>query len=126
MSPTLGIAIMMNNYFHDVATALLLASAVAVWGLLRVLGDKPSTDALALARRLYRWLTRLAWFALGWIVVGGIPRTIFYKDFEWSHFAGDGQVAALGVKHVLMFTAVGLGLWLWRQLRRRLAAVGPG
>jgi hypothetical protein len=35
MSPLAGVAIMMNNYLHDVATALLAASAVALWVMLR-------------------------------------------------------------------------------------------
>jgi hypothetical protein len=31
MSPSLGVLIMMNNYFHDVATALLAASGFVLW-----------------------------------------------------------------------------------------------
>ena len=124
MSPALGIAIMMNNYFHDVATALLLGSAVATWGLLRHIGDSPTEESLALARRMYKHMTRLAWFALGWIVVGGIPRTIFYEQFEWSHFAGKNQIPALAVKHVLAFAFVAGGIWLWRKVRRQIEATG--
>ena len=38
ISPELGIALMMNNYLHDVATALLIGSAAAIFVMARVVG----------------------------------------------------------------------------------------
>jgi len=35
MSPELGVLIMMNNYFHDVATALLMASGYVIWVIVK-------------------------------------------------------------------------------------------
>jgi hypothetical protein len=124
MSPGLGVAIMMNNYFHDVATALLAASAVALVALLRLherAGGGP--DAARLFLDMHRTMARLARFSLAWIVLGGIPRTIWYADFEWANAAGRGQVAALAVKHVVAFALVVAGAVLWRRLGRRVAEV---
>ena len=42
MSPTTALLIMLNNYFHDVATALLMAGGIAMWIIASRLGDKPS------------------------------------------------------------------------------------
>ena len=36
ITPGLGVAIMMNNYFHDVATALLAASGFTLHAIARV------------------------------------------------------------------------------------------
>ena len=99
MSETLGVVIMMNNYFHDVATALLMGSGVALFMMLRhhELGASEASDDFFL--RIHRSMSRLAKFAIGWIVLGGIPRTIYYERFEWNHWAGKSQIPALMVKH---------------------------
>jgi hypothetical protein len=124
MSPTAGIALMMNNYFHDVATALLMASAFALWVMLRRYDAGPrGPDAARYFLELHRAMTRLARFSLAWIVVGGIPRTIWYGEFEWANAAGRGQVGALVVKHAFAFAFVAGGAVLWARLRRRVAAV---
>ena len=124
MSPAAGVALMMNNYFHDVATALLLASAFALWVMLRRYeegGGGPDAARYFLAIR--RSMARLARFSLAWIVLGGIPRTIFYTRFEWANAAGRAQVPALIVKHVLALGFVVFGASLWVKLRRKAAEV---
>ena len=119
MSETTGVILMMNNYFHDVATALLLASAIVMWVIYKKLGDgeKPETKDYFL--RLYDSITLLARFSLAWILLAGIPRIYFYTEFEWSHFAGKSQVPALIVKHVLMFIFVVSGAHFWFKIRSK-------
>ncbi len=124
MSPAAAIALMMNNYLHDVATALLASSAFALWTLLRRYDAEPrSADAARLFLEIHRSLARLARLSLAWIVIGGIPRTIFYSEFEWANAAGRGQVAALVVKHVVAFAFVASGAFLWVKLGRRVAEI---
>src|SRR5512146_780466 len=124
MSPAAGIALMMNNYLHDVATALLAASAFALWVMLRRYdAGVRGPDAARYFLELHRSMTRLARLALAWIVLGGIPRTIWYGDFEWANAAGRGQVTALVIKHVVAFGFVAAGAVLWVRLRRRVAAI---
>ncbi len=129
MTPAAGVALMMNNYLHDVATALLLASGVALWVMLRRYEQSGGgADAGRYFLAIHRSMTRLARFSLAWIVLGGIPRTIFYTRFEWANAAGHAQIPALLVKHVIAFSLVGAGVSLWLRLRRRVreveAAVG--
>ncbi|AJE04657.1 hypothetical protein [Geobacter pickeringii] len=121
ITPTLGIAIMMNNYFHDVATALLAASAFVLYAVYRVEESCTGPGATEFFLKTYRRMVRLARFALAWIVLGGIPRTIFYTRFEWANAAGKGQVPALIVKHILMVILVAGGVWGWRKLQRKVA-----
>ncbi len=123
MSPTMGVFIMMNNYFHDVATALLLASGVVLWIILKKFGNNIDTAVAKYFISLYESITKLARFSVTWIIVGGIPRTIFYTRFEWSNAAGKGQVPALIVKHILMFVFVVVGAWLWVKLSRRVREI---
>lgn len=126
MSPSLGVLIMMNNYFHDVATALLLASGIVMWIVVKRLGDSSDKAVNEYFLSVYRGVTVLAKFALAWILIGGIPRTIFYKDFEWANAVGKSQVPALMVKHVLAFIFVGIGAYLWIRLSRKVDAIRKG
>jgi hypothetical protein len=121
MSETTAILVMMNNYFHDVATALLIASGVAMWVMLSKYDDATAPEAANYIIRIYKSMSRLACAALAWIVIGGIPRTIFYKRFEWVNAAGRGQVTALVAKHVLAFILVGAGAYAWTQLSRKIS-----
>lgn len=123
MSSTLGVFIMLNNYFHDVATALLLASGVTMWILLKRLGSSKERLVNEYFLRVYKGVTGLAKFSLGWILIGGIPRTIFYKDFEWANAVGKAQIPALIVKHILAFIFVGAGAYLWIRLSKKIREV---
>ena len=127
MPPSFAIALMMNNYLHDVATALLASSAVALWVLLRRYEAGPrGAEAARYFLEVQRAMVKLARLSLAWIVLGGIPRTIWYADFEWANAAGRGQVAALAVKHVVAFVLVGFGIVFWRRLQARVRAVEAG
>jgi hypothetical protein len=96
-----AILVMMNNYFHDLAVAFLFASTLMAHVVLRYWRGRPSAD-------LVRTLTRIAGGSLIWVLLGGVVRVIFYREYEWSPKAGTAQVPALMAKHVLM---VGLTAW---------------
>jgi hypothetical protein len=123
ISPGLGVAIMMNNYFHDVATALLAASAFTLHAIIRVQTALNTPTATVFFLRTHRLMVGFFRFALWWIVIGGIPRTIFYKSFEWANAADKLQVPALMVKHVLMFVLVVWGVYAWRKMQRKVATL---
>ena len=115
------ILIVMNNYLHDVATAVLLGSAVIMYALGKQ-AEKSGPEASATLFGFYRTLTKFAWGALAWIVVGGIPRIIFFKTHEFIPAKVNGLIVALGIKHTLMFLAVVVGVLLWRSVRKRIEA----
>jgi len=125
MSPTLGILVVLNNYVHDVATGLLLISALWLGGSARDLGPSPSGEALAVFRRGYRRCVRSVWGSIVVIVATGVVRTAYFEDFEWIPALGRGLVPVLVLKHVLIFAMLAVGLWAWARLRRRLDAL-PG
>ncbi len=123
MSQSLGVLIMMNNYFHDVATALLLASGVAMWVIVKRLEHTTQRAVLEYFLNIYSGITRLAKISLVWILVGGVPRTIAYQEFEWANALGNNQIPALIVKHILAFLFVGTGAYLWVKLSRRVREI---
>ena len=120
-SPGLGVAVMMNNYFHDVATAMLAASAFCLYAIDRARGAINTPTATVFFLKTYRVMAKFFHFALWWIVIGGVPRTIFFRSFEWNHFADQLQVPALMVKHILMAVLVVWGVFAWRRLKRKVA-----
>ena len=123
MSETTGVILMMNNYFHDVATALLLASGIAIWVIYKKFGDSDKPDVREYFLKLYDSMTFLVKFSFAWIILGGIPRTYFYTEFEWSHYAGKSQIPALIVKHILAFLFIGAGAYLWISIRKKVKEI---
>lgn len=119
----LDILIIMNNYFHDVATATLISAAVIMWVLDRqARGGAP--ESLAALARAYPTLTRFANAALAWVIVGGIPRVITFNTHDLGALRGD-LVPAIAVKHIVEVGAVIAGVVLWRRVRRSIQAA-PG
>ena len=125
-SPPLGVAVMMNNYFHDVATALLAASAFCLYAAHRVQESIGTPGAALFFLKTHRIMVKFFRFAFWWIILGGVPRTVFYASFEWNHFADRQQVPALIVKHVLMTVLVVWGVVAWRRLKAKVAKLTGG
>lgn len=116
-----AVGLMLNNYIHDVATGLLLISALWLGWSARDLGHRPSPESLSVFRRSYARCLRFVWGSVGVIVATGIVRTFFFMRFEWLPALGRGIVPVLILKHVLIFTMLAVGAFAWVQLRRRLA-----
>ena len=121
ISPGLGVAIMMNNYFHDMATGLLVGSGVALHAIIGIQRRMNTPEATLFFLKTNRHMVKLFKFALWWVVLGGVPRTIFYTSFEWANAADKLQIPALAVKHVMMFAAVVWGGTAWRKMQKRVA-----
>ena len=113
------IAVMLNNYFHDLAVAFLFASSLMAHLVLR---HWPGPPSAALARTLQR----VAWGSLVWIVIGGAVRAWFYREYEWLPRAGTAQVSVLAIKHVFMVALTVWGLAGVVTLNRRLRETRSG
>ena len=115
----MSLVIVFNNYFHDLATGVFVGCAVTLWALSRSIGADPTRRAAL--QPAYEALTKALWISVAWIILGGIPRTIFFPRYEFIPALGKGIVPALIVKHVVMFSAVGAGIAAWVRARRVLA-----
>ena len=125
MTPASAILVMLNNYVHDVATGLLLLSALWLGWSARDLGPAPSAETLGAFRRSYGRCVRFVVGSVAVIVATGVVRTVYFMRFEWLPAMGRGLVPVLVLKHVLIFSMLGAGVYAWVGLRRRLAAI-PG
>lgn len=112
MSSQLGILIMLNNYLHDFAAGIVLAVAIGVYLLAKQVGKRRSPETEELFQRVYQAFAKITFGGLVVIFLGGIVRTIFYRQYEWAPAAGAGQVPALLIKHVLLFAGVIFALYL--------------
>jgi len=118
MSPTLTVIIMMNNYFHDVATAMLLASGVTTLLLLKGF-EGANRDVISYLNSIYLGMKKVARFSLYWVLIGGIPRTLTFRSFEWTTASEHGQTPALILKHIIALLAVSFGVWFWLRANER-------
>jgi hypothetical protein len=125
-SPGLGVAVMMNNYFHDVATALMAASAFCLHAIVRVQASTNTPTGTLFFLKTHRIMVKFFRFSFWWIIIGGVPRTVFYVAFEWNHFADKQQIPALMVKHVLMAVLVIWGVFAWRRLNVMVTRLRAG
>ena len=115
----MAIFIMLNNFFHDFAVAILVSALVIVSYLYKTYNNEIySIEQTDIFRNMYNYLKRL--MAVAWIVIilGGIVRTLTYKEYEWVEAAGKGQIAALIIKHILLITLVIWGIVIQTKLKK--------
>lgn len=120
MDSFLSIIIITNNYSHDIATAFLIVSGIMMWLLSKKYPPSDNEIVKLYFIKIYKDITRLARYSLIWVLAAGVPQIIFYKEFEWSNYAGNLQVLAIIVKHVVMFTLVSTGLFYWLKLSKKV------
>lgn len=120
---TRGILLMLNNYVHDVATGLLLISALWLAWSARELGEAPGPELVSYFRRTYRRCVRFAVGSIAVIVITGVIRALNFMSFEYRPALGSGLVQVLVLKHVLIFAMLGAGVYAWLGVRRRMEAM---
>ncbi len=111
---------MMNNYFHDLASALFFTSAVVILFLARTVERTGQVEAIRYFVDRYPKLAVLARVSLAWIVVGGIVRLLTFADFEWAAAVDKNQEPSLILKLVIILSVVGIGAYKWRQLANKV------
>lgn len=125
MREVLSILVMLNNFFHDLSVGVLFANVMLTMFLSRMLESHESVGDKFRAR-FVRLSSRITWGALGFIIIGGIIRTLTYRDFEWAEAAGKGQIAALVVKHIILVGCTLAGIAFQIRLSRKYRGAGRG
>ncbi len=113
----LAVAVLLNNYFHDLSVALFtcaLAGLAALWRAAPRAGEaaKPVIAALDRAGR------RIAIWSFAGILLFGAVRALAFMDYEWLPAARRGIVPALAVKHVVLVGLLGVALAAALRARR--------
>jgi|SRR3990172_12868698 len=120
MSPAAAVFFLMNNYFHDVATAMLIASGVTMRVIIGHLGDSRNPEVLSFMLWLYSRISKIVVGSLIWITVSAIPRILTFTSFEWVNALNGRHVPGLFVKHVVAFLMIVAGIRIWLTLIRRV------
>ena len=123
MTATASILIMTINYSHDIATAFLAVSGMMMFFLSNVYPASAGQESDFFFIRIYEKIRKSARYSLEWILLAGVPRIIFYMQFEWSTMAGDLQVIAIIIKHIVMFVLVGMGLYYWFRINKKVQSL---
>jgi len=120
MTPGFATFILMNNYFHDVATAMLLACSVVLGVMLKHLGQEQDDVLRSYAAALFRGITGVFWFSVVWIAASGIVRIATFRSFEWFNTTQKHFEAGLLVKYGIAVVMMIIGSVLWARLSRKM------
>ena len=114
---------MLNNYLHDLATAVFAVSALAAWLLCRSPAARAAPEALG---AVIDGLVRVGIVSLVWTLAGGVVRALAFRRYEWMEAAGRAQVPALVVKHIILVAFVIAGVVALARVRRLRGAGASG
>jgi len=120
MNSLVPAVVMSISYSHDIASALLAICGVAMWLIAANYPAEASPETEQYFIRIYHGISRMAKDSLIWIVVAGVPRIYFYTEYEWSTAAGDLQLVAVVIKHIVIFLIVGSGVYFWSRLGKKV------
>jgi len=108
-------AVVLNGFIHDFAAGIWLAAIVAIAWLHGAHQAEPSTTPVLnmLEHRMF-WVSVAAAVL---IMATGAGRTFTYVDNWYGEDAEGPRRRALIVKHVILFSAYGLGyFWVWGKV----------
>lgn len=117
---TIAIFVMLNNWFHDFAVAMLFCSLILLRLIYRKTQQQLDASWLPFARNLVKSFSKVTHICWAMLILGGIIRTVAYENFEYEEAAGSGQVTALVLKHVLLVSLIVWGTVIQFRLRKFL------
>ncbi|MEE9555476.1 MAG: hypothetical protein V3W18_14415 [candidate division Zixibacteria bacterium] len=113
---------MISNYFHDLSVAILASNILAVYYIGRFLDKNPTHETII--PELFERLSKITYAAFAYIIVAGAVRAYFFIDFEWNPAVGKGQVTALIIKHIILFTITVFGIIVHLRYYRKYGKKG--
>jgi len=123
MDPVLATLLMLNNYCHDIATAMLMASGTVMWFILRRIGNNASPEIRSFMFSLYAGISKIVTFSLIWLAAGAVPRILTFSTFEFADAIAKGRLTGLMAKHISALAMVLGGAYLWISLIRRIKQI---
>jgi len=121
LSPSFAVFVLMSNYFHDVATAMLVACSIAGLLVLPRAGEKVDSATAGFIVSVWRSIRKIFVFSIIWIMAGAALRIGTLTDFEWKNFADRGHVVGLVAKYVIAVIIMIAGALFWGRLSRRVS-----
>ncbi|GAW93596.1 hypothetical protein [Calderihabitans maritimus] len=106
----MALLVMFNNFFHDLTAALWLCSAAVIWWLTSRVKRNGHSQVARFYSEIFPTLFRVSLGSLVLNLLFGVGRALAYYQYEYLPAAGRGQVTALIIKHILLFSVVLLGI----------------
>ncbi|MBE9541771.1 MAG: hypothetical protein KAV87_33245 [Desulfobacteraceae bacterium] len=116
----IGILVMMNNYFHDLAAGIVFVCGVMMFTMVKTSNNIGSRSAKEIVLGVYPTLVHIIGGSIIFMLFAGVIRTFTYKEFEWANAVGVGQVYAIMVKHVVLGAIFFYGIALWVKAHRQI------
>lgn len=114
---------MLNNYYHDFATAIIIVCTYGMALMVRFAEREAAGLFRKKVPKIYPRMLHVTGGSLVLLFMAGIVRSFTYKWFEWVEVLGMGQIVVLILKHVVMFGIVGYGIYVWVGLHKRIKAI---
>lgn len=119
----LGIFVILNDYFHDFATAVAIVLSYIMLLLVKYAQHNNKKGPREFLIRIYPKSVHITGGLVILLLMAGIVRSFTYRQFEWRNSMGNEQVWLLIAKHVVMFSVFGYGLYLWIKMYKIVKAV---
>ena len=116
---TIDLLIILNNFFHDLASAMWFCGTLTLLALLRAGKQDQRPDVVDFSRQLFHKVSKVTNLSLALVVLGGVVRAINYQEYEWLPALGRDQVVLLVVKHIMLTGIVVGGLYLQVRMARQ-------
>jgi hypothetical protein len=120
MNPAFSLFIMINNFLHDIVIAVPLASGIAMRVIISQFEKNRDACTGDLMISMYSKISKVFIVSLIWITLGAIPRILTFTRFEWARALSDHNIPGLIAKHLIVFTVLMAGTFLWVALTRRV------
>lgn len=114
----ISILVMLNDYFHDFATAVVIVLSYTVMLLVRYVQKDMKEGPKTFLFVIYPKAVHITGGLVILLLMAGIVRAFTYGQFEWNHMVGNDQVWLIIVKHIVMFSVFGYGLYLWVNMHK--------
>ena len=116
----MGIFVMMNNYFHDLAAGIVFVSGVTMFVMVKKALEIGSREAKEIVLGVYPTLVHIIGGSIIFMLFAGVIRTFTYKEFEWANAVGNSQVPAIMVKHIVLGGIFFYGIALWIKAHKKI------
>ena len=116
----MGIFVMMNNYFHDLAAGIVFVTGVTMYVMVQKAIENDSLAAKEIVLGVYPKLVHIIGGSIIFMLFAGVIRTFTYKEFEWANAVGNSQVPAIMVKHIVLGGIFFYGIALWIKAHKKI------
>jgi hypothetical protein len=113
------VLIVLNNYLHDFAIALVALAAMACVFLANHAERSNSAEVKGLFLFIYPRLSRVITGATIFVVAAAVVRVLNLSDFEWADATRNDQILALKVKYVMLILIFISGSYLWSSAHKK-------